>query len=275
MIPEIGIMQGRLSPPQNGRFQFFPKDWQAEFSQAQQLGFDSIEWVYDEDNWNLRWGFNPILDREGREKIKKLSFWYNVGVRSICADYFINGGLSGFGDSKVSMLIALIFVARALRIKTIVLPFLEKATIKNRKQKKQIIKNINSALGLCCLYDVKLALETELDGPDLKRFIQKFNSPYVGVCYDLGNTVSYGHNSPWDIRLLDDLIFEVHIKDRKIGSNKSVNLGEGDVDFDGCFKALKSISFNGPMILQANRSDVYYLDDAKRQLDFVKTKWRN
>jgi len=275
MIPQIGIMQGRLSPSQDGRFQFFPKNWQAEFSQAQQLGFDSIEWIYDEDNWSVRWKFNPILDREGREKIRKLSSWYNVGVHSICADYFINGGFSRFGDDRVSMLIALIFVARALKVKIIVLPFLEKAAIKNRKQETEIIKNFGSVLELCRLYSVKLALETELDGKNLKRFIKKFNSPHVGVCYDLGNTVSYGHNSPWDIRLLGDLIFEVHIKDRKIGSDKSVNLGEGDVDFNGCFKALKNIGFNGPMILQANRSDVYYLDDAKRQLDFVKTKWRN
>ena len=275
MIPEIGIMQGRLSPPQDGRFQFFPKNWQAEFSQAQQLGFDSIEWLYDEDNWDIRWGFNPILDREGREKIRKLSSWYNVGVHSICADYFINGGFLRSGDDRVSMLIALIFVARALGIKTIILPFLEKSAIKNRKQKKKVIENISSVLELCRLYGVKLALETELDAVSLRHFIRMFQSPCVGVCYDLGNTASYGHYSPKDIGFLGDMIFEVHIKDRKIGSDKSVNLGEGDVDFNGCFKALKSIGFNGPMILQANRNDIYYLDDAKRQLDFVKTKWRN
>ena len=275
MIPQIGIMQGRLSPPQDGRFQFFPRNWQAEFPLAKQLGFDLIEWIYDEGDWHPRWGFNPIIDREWREEIRNLSFTHNVGVHSICADYFMNGGFSRSTDNQVSILNALIFIARSLKIKIIVLPFLEMMAIKNWKKETEVIKNIGSVLDLCNLYGVKLALETELDGKNIKRFIKKFNSPHVGVCYDLGNTVSYGHNSPWDIRLLGDLIFEVHIKDRKIGSDKSVNLGEGDVDFNGCFKALKNIGFNGPMILQANRSDVDYLDDAKRQLDFVKTKWRN
>ena len=275
MTPEIGIMQGRLSPPQDGRFQFFPRNWQAEFPLAKQLGFDLIEWIYDEGDWHPRWGFNPIIDREWREEIRNLSFTYNVGVHSICADYFMNGGFSRSTDNQISILNALIFIARSLKIKIIVLPFLEKVTIKNRKQKKEVIENIRAVLGLCHLYGVKLALETELDAVSLRHFIRMFQSPCVGVCYDLGNTASYGHDLPKDIGFLGDMIFEVHIKDRKIGSAKSVNLGEGDVDFNGCFKALKNIGFNGPMILQANRSDVYYLDDAKRQLDFVKTKWRN
>ncbi len=274
MTPQIGIMQGRLSPSQDGRFQFFPKNWQAEFSLAKKLGFDLIEWIYEEENWQIHWGFNPILDREWREEIRKLSSRYSVGVHSMCADYFMSDNwLLSTNNNSIWVLSALVFVARVLGIKVIVLPFLEKSAIKNRKQETKVIENINAVLGICNLYDVRLALETELDAINLKRFIKEFNSPYVGVCYDLGNTVSYGHNSPWDIRFLGALIFEVHIKDRKVGSSQSVYLGEGDVDFYGCFRALKSIGFNGSMILQANRGE-YYIDDAKRQLDFVKTKWR-
>ena len=239
------------------------------------MGCDWIEWIYDEDNWDIRWGFNPVLDREWRDEIRNISSKHGVGIHSMCVDYFMNSGFLRPNDNQVYILNALVFVARALGIKNIVLPFLEKATIKNRKQKKEVIENVSSVLDLCHLFGVKLALETELDAVNLRHFIRAFQSPYVGICYDLGNTVSYGHDSPKDIGFLGDLIFEVHIKDRKIGSAKSINLGEGDVDFDGCFRALKSIGFNGPMILQANRSDVYYLDDAKRQLDFVRTKWRN
>lgn len=270
MTPEIGIMQGRLSPPQDGRFQFSPKNWQAEFSLAKELGFDSIEWIYDEWEFNPR-EFNPILDYHCRDEIQKLISRYNIGIHSICADYFVNGDLLSADTAPALLLSALIHVARSFRIKTIVLPFLEGSDIKSRKQEKKVIKNISTVSGICHSYGVKLALETELDAKNLKMFIKEFDSSYVGVCYDLGNTASYGHNSLWDIRLLGDLIFEVHIKDRKIGSSQSVYLGEGDVDFDGCFRALKSIGFNGPMILQANRGE-NYIGDAKRQLEFVKTK---
>lgn len=273
MMPEIGIMQGRLSPLQDGRFQFFPKNWQAEFSLAKELGFDSIEWIYEENTWNVHWGFNPILSPELRDEIRKISSKNGVGINSICADYFVDNGLLSSDDSQVYVLKALVFAARSLRIKTIILPFLEASSIKNPKQKTRVVKNINAVLGVCRAFGVRLALETELDAKDLKRFIKQFHSSYVGVCYDLGNTASYGHNSPLDIGFLGDLIFEIHLKDRKIGSNQSVYLGEGDVDFDSCFKALKNIGFNGPIILQANRSEDYYLEDAKRQFDFVKTKW--
>ena len=274
MTPQIGIMQGRLSPSQDGRFQFFPKNWQAEFSLAKELGFSSIEWIYDE-NPDIRrphWEFNPILNRECREEIHNLSRRHSVKINSICADYFMSNGFSTDVGSDI-VLRTLIFAAKSIQVKTIVLPFLENATIKNNRLKKEIIKSISDVLGLCKLYGVKLALETDLGANDIRIFIRQFKSPYVGVCYDLGNATSYGHDLPKDIGFLGALIFEVHIKDRKVGSSQSVYLGEGDVDFYGCFRALKSIGFNGSMILQANRGE-YYIDDAKRQLDFVKTKWR-
>lgn len=276
MTPKIGIMQGRLSPPQDGLFQFSPQNWQAEFPLAKRLGFDSIEWIYDAGGWcPSHWdgALDPILKQKCREEIRKLSSTHNVGVNSICADYFMNGGFRRSSDDQVSILNILIFIAMSLKIKIIVLPFLEKSTLNDRKQKTKATEMISKVLEACDYCGVKLALETELDGKNLKRFIKKFNSPHVGVCYDLGNTASYGHDSPRDINMLGNLIFEVHIKDRKIGSAKSVNLGAGDVNFKGCFRALKNIGFNGPMILQANRSDVSYLDDAQRQLDFVRTKW--
>ncbi|MDO8676862.1 MAG: sugar phosphate isomerase/epimerase family protein [Candidatus Azambacteria bacterium] len=271
MMPKIGIMQGRLSPPQNGRFQFFPKNWQAEFLLAKELGFNSIEWIYEEDNKQVQCGSNPILDRGWREQIRIISSRCNVGVHSICADYFMNYGFFESDAASVYVLSALIHVAMSLKIKTIVLPFLEEFAIKNQKQEMKVIKNIDTVLGICHAYGVRLALETELDAKNLKRFIKQFRSSYVGVCYDLGNTASYGHDSPKDIELLGNLIFEVHVKDRKRSFTQSVYLGEGDVDFTKCFRALREIGFCGPYILQAYRGD-NYLNDAKKQLEFVKNK---
>ena len=45
-LPEIGIMQGRLSLPEDGRIQSFPKrSWRKEFSRAQKAELASIEWI--------------------------------------------------------------------------------------------------------------------------------------------------------------------------------------------------------------------------------------
>jgi len=44
----IGIMQGRLGPPVEGRFQSFPRaHWAEEFPRAAEAGLGAIEWIYD------------------------------------------------------------------------------------------------------------------------------------------------------------------------------------------------------------------------------------
>ena len=66
MFPRIGIMQGRLSKPLNGKIQSFPvNSWENEFYLAKNIGFELIEWVLDENVKD-----NPILDKRFFSKIK-------------------------------------------------------------------------------------------------------------------------------------------------------------------------------------------------------------
>ena len=45
---KLGIMQGRLLPPEEQRFQSFPRQrWRDEFALAAAAGLDTIEWIYD------------------------------------------------------------------------------------------------------------------------------------------------------------------------------------------------------------------------------------
>lgn len=263
-LPEIGIMQGRLSPDEKGLFQFFPENWFVELNLAKLMGFDSVEWLFDWRDWEK----NPIL--YDFDIVSACGDYHRITIYSICADYFMKHGFVGKeAEKSLQVLKQLVSAAQYIGAKVIVIPFLEEFTIHISSQKREIVENISIILGLCRLYGVKLAFETELNAEDLKQFIGSFNSVSVGVCYDIGNATSYGFQCPEDIEFLRKLIFEVHIKDRKVGSSQSVYLGEGDADFDGCFKALKNIGFSGPYILQAFRGQ-NYLDDAKKQLQFVK-----
>ena len=57
-----GIMQGRLSPPEDGRFQSFPRNsWREEFARARAAGVDYIEWIHDEYGRSA----NPIFSEAG------------------------------------------------------------------------------------------------------------------------------------------------------------------------------------------------------------------
>ena len=67
MSLRIGIMQGRLSKPINGKIQSFPiNSWENEFYLAKNIGFELIEWVLDENVKD-----NPILDKRFFSKIKE------------------------------------------------------------------------------------------------------------------------------------------------------------------------------------------------------------
>src|SRR5512140_2147286 len=83
----IGIMEGRLFPPEAGRFQSFPRQhWADEFELAAKAGLDCIEWIYDLYGADV----NPLATNAGIERMKSLSEQHGVKVLSVCADYFMD-----------------------------------------------------------------------------------------------------------------------------------------------------------------------------------------
>ncbi len=269
----IGIMQGRLSPSQGDRLQFFPKDWVKEFQLAQGLGFSCIEWVVD---WHKFWE-NPVFYLSDTEvsfcPIREMAENSGVSIVSACFDYLMKYTLFERDQNHLrasSVLELAIPKLAKMGVKIITIAFVEDVAIKTQDEKTQIRKALNLSRVQLEKYNMSIAIETEMDGEELKDYIDSFDNYRIGVCYDTGNCITMGHDLAGDIRILGSRIQEVHLKDRKIGSRESICLGSGDVDFDDCFSAFKSINFNGPYILQAWRGE-HYIANAKRQLDFVKT----
>ena len=90
MTSRIGIMQGRLSRPLNGRIQSFPiNTWEKEFYLAKEIGFELIEWVLDE---NIK--DNPILNKNMFKKISQIKQETQIEINSICCDFFMSNSLS-------------------------------------------------------------------------------------------------------------------------------------------------------------------------------------
>jgi len=81
---------------------------------------------------------------------------------------------------------------------------------------------------------------------ELRDFVDKINSEYVGVYFDVGNTLLIGYPEQW-IRILDKRIKKVHIKDfrNSVGNvNGFVDLLEGDVNWREVIRALEEIDYN-------------------------------
>lgn len=274
---KIGTMQGRLSVPQNGLMQFFPHEWEEEFKTASILGFTHIEWLLDWRDWHK----NPMVSdiEQLQEKLDLFRCDYGVSIRSICADYFMEHPLYSLSNESFNLLKHLCrcsLTAQKNDELIIVLPLLEKVAPRETKQFKEIIRMLTKL----CRNGIKnkLAFETELTALELKSFIDEARTTSgtsrIGVCYDIGNATSYGYDCPTEIAMLGDYIFDVHIKDRKIGSSQSVMLGNGDARLAGCFSILKKNNFCGPYILQAWRGGEY-LVDAREQLMHCKGLMKN
>lgn len=74
----------------------------------------------------------------------------------------------------------------------------------------------------------------------------------IKICFDMGNSVSFGYECENVLDVIKTHLGSVHIKDRKL-NGPTVPLGEGNVNFLKIFKKLKEIKFEGPYTFQIYR----------------------
>ncbi len=76
------------------------------------------------------------------------------------------------------------------------------------------------------------------------KFVDSFNSPWVGMYYDIGNHWKYGQPGDW-IREFGYRCVKVDVKGFNRAANKWTDIGEGDLPWDQVRKALDDIGFAG------------------------------
>ena len=264
----IGIMQGRLSPPTPGRLQAFPwETWELEFERARAIGFDGLEWLFEVNNLEN----NPIWNRHGRERIRRLAGQHGVRVQSVCAHYFAQRGFGNDEESRlhsVSVLTTLIRACALLEIPGLVIPFLEAASLRSESRRQEALDFLKMCLTAAAENGVRLALETDLAGPECAELIQRLDQQWVGVCYDTGNATALGYDIVADVQVLLPWLVEVHIKDR-LRNGGSVLLGRGDTPFAPFFQVLAEAGYQGPFILETPTGDDWE-GNARRHLQFVR-----
>lgn len=82
---------------------------------------------------------------------------------------------------------------------------------------------------------------------EMREFIDKIDSPYVGSYFDVGNVLFNGFPEHW-IKILGSRIKKVHFKDyRKAagGLHGFVDLLAGDVNYPAVVEALKNVGYDG------------------------------
>jgi L-ribulose-5-phosphate 3-epimerase len=275
----IGIMQGRLSPPEGGRFQSFPRgSWRDEFARAQEAGLDYIEWIYDAFGASV----NPIVSNEGRKEICKLKREHHIAIPAICADWLMDFPLirceRGEFIRREKMLHQLLRWASDSEVSRVVLPFVDASSMRTAEEKDIIFRLLENTLPLAEELGVEMHLETDLEPREFALFLNRIDHRFVKVNYDTGNSSGLGYISHEEFAAYGQRIGSIHIKDRlrkRSGAVETKPLGQGSADFDDVFASIRSMGYTGGFTLQVARGpDGDEVNWAKQQAAFVRHYWK-
>ena len=277
-----GVMQGRLSPPEDGRFQSFPRaGWREELAKAKAAGFSYIEWIHDDfDGWisDAVPGANPIFTEAGLREFDALKTAHSIGTPALCGDWFMEHPLIRCTPAerihREQHLHALLPIAQRIGATHIVLPFVDNASMKTEEEKIQVLDVLKHALPVAESCGVELHLEADFNPGDFKAFLARIQHPMFKVNWDSGNSSGLGYVASEEFAAYGDRIGSVHIKDRyrkPEGGIETRPLGTGSADFNDVFSAIKSSDYDGGVTLQVARGtpgdEVTFL---RGQLEFVK-----
>lgn len=266
-------MQGRLSPPEDGRFQSFPRaHWKTEIALAPQVPLRGIEWIYD----LYGEGANPLETAEGRLDLRDRLQQVGIQVMSICADYFMDCPLLRIDDAtlvqRLDKLRWLISICPEMGITRIVLPFVDASRIADAKDAEDVLSALHEVLLQATEAAVELHLETDMNPDNFRSFLNEIVHPLIKVNYDSGNSGSLGYRPFEEFSAYGDRIGSFHIKDRVLNGG-TVPLGSGNVDFASLREALLDIDYHGDFVMQVARGAPGEELSWLRQMSSIACSW--
>jgi L-ribulose-5-phosphate 3-epimerase len=96
-------------------------------------------------------------------------------------------------------------------------------------------------------------------------FVDSFNSPWVGMYYDIGNHWKYGQPGDW-IRAFGRRCVKLDVKGFSRADNKFTDIGAGDLPWDQVRNALDEIGFTGWATAEVGGGGVERLTIVREQM---------
>ena len=140
---------------------------------------------------------------------------------------------------------------------------------------------IRKVLPLAKEVGIKIALENVwnqflLSPLEFARYIDEFESEWIGAYFDIGNIVNYGWPEQW-IRTLGPRIMKLDVKefsrqkrdDEGLWQGFKVELGEGDCDWPAVGKALADIGYAGWATAEIPGGNTERLRDIIRRMNRI------
>jgi hexulose-6-phosphate isomerase len=120
-------------------------------------------------------------------------------------------------------------------------------------------------------HGIKIAIEEVwnrflLSPTEFVRYIDEFDSPWVGAYFDVGNVVEYGFPQEW-IRELGKRILKVHVKEYAKAKRFEYALGEGEIDWPAVRQALLNVGYEGWITAEVPLKGLSEMQEVVRRMD--------
>jgi hexulose-6-phosphate isomerase len=100
------------------------------------------------------------------------------------------------------------------------------------------------------------------------KFVDSFNSPWVGMYYDIGNHWKYGQPGDW-IRAFGRRCVKLDVKGFSRADSKFTEITEGDLPWDQVRKALDDIGYAGWATAEVKGGGLDRLTEVRQQMQKV------
>ncbi|MGV8025629.1 MAG: L-ribulose-5-phosphate 3-epimerase [Anaerolineaceae bacterium] len=257
-------------------------DWLTRLKITADLGFDFIEISIDESDERLaRLDWDISQKRELRRSIEET----HIPILDLCLSAHRKYAL-GSADTVIHKRALDIFhktidFASDIGIRIIQLAgyfvYYEPEDAQSRERYRE---GLEIGLAHAERAGVMLALEN-VDGQHVnsisraKRFVDDFNSPWFQLYPDIGNLTEQGLSVNDELEIGRGHIVAVHVKDVIKGQVRRIPFGKGIVDFVAAFQKLKSMNFNGPVLIEMwNDDSAEAASIVSMSLEFIKEKMR-
>jgi L-ribulose-5-phosphate 3-epimerase len=154
----------------------------------------------------------------------------------------------------------------------LVVPAVVDRKVGYRDAYKRSQENIRKLIPDAQAHGIKIAVEEVwnkflLSPVEFARYIDEFESPWVGAYFDVGNVVEFGYPEEW-IRELGKRILKIHIKEYAKSKRFDYRLGEGkEIDWVAVRSALSAIGYNGWVTAEVPYGDLDGMKDVVRRMN--------
>jgi len=229
---------------------------------AKRLGFDGVQ---------VSFGRRIVDDKMPLDDPRIIATYLSsvreqqIPIDGTCVDRLHDNGLKS-DKLAIKWVLDAIRLTNALHTRVLLLPFFGKWAIETPAERDAVGDALRQLAPEAEKAGVILGLEDMLSAEDNVRIMDRAQSNFVKVYYDVGNSTLAGFDVVKEIRWLGKhRICQFHLKDNPH------YLGEGAIDFPRVMEAIRDIGFTGAANLETDTQAGSSVEaDMRKNLDYIR-----